>query len=222
MSAPSETPALVRLRPVREYTPTPLDWLWPSRLALGKLAILDGDPGLGKSLVALDIRARPNRSWRSARCWRESGTRAAVTGCCRDRSCRKPWPPKTRKATWNAGWRPCAKSIRPQPRWMSCKPGQPVKGRCPFFLVPTLPRGNARISPLCGARTKGNRTEPLANRAAERPKARSHAGAWEREKSKPVWSAAVSAARGGRDARAPSNKRSHPCPPSSIPNVPPP
>jgi hypothetical protein len=58
MSAPSETPALARLRPVREYTPTPLDWLWPSRLALGKLAILDGDPGLGKSLVALDLCAR--------------------------------------------------------------------------------------------------------------------------------------------------------------------
>jgi hypothetical protein len=32
-------------------------WLWPYRLAYGKLAIFDGDPGLGKSLVALDIAA---------------------------------------------------------------------------------------------------------------------------------------------------------------------
>lgn len=35
-----------------------VSWLWPGRLALGKLAILDGDPGLGKSLVTLDLCAR--------------------------------------------------------------------------------------------------------------------------------------------------------------------
>jgi hypothetical protein len=35
-----------------------LSWLWQERLALGKLAILDGDPSLGKSLVALDLCAR--------------------------------------------------------------------------------------------------------------------------------------------------------------------
>jgi hypothetical protein len=33
-------------------------WFWPGRLALGKLAILEGDPGLGKSLFALDLCAR--------------------------------------------------------------------------------------------------------------------------------------------------------------------
>ena len=33
-------------------------WLWPGRLALGNLAIFDGDPGLGKSLVTLDMCAR--------------------------------------------------------------------------------------------------------------------------------------------------------------------
>src|SRR5271156_3924223 len=40
-------------------------WLWPNRLAGGKLAILDGDPGLGKSLVALDLCARlsTGRAW---------------------------------------------------------------------------------------------------------------------------------------------------------------
>jgi hypothetical protein len=46
----STTLADVAARPVR--------WLWPGRLALGKLAILDGDPGLGKSLVTLDLCAR--------------------------------------------------------------------------------------------------------------------------------------------------------------------
>jgi hypothetical protein len=33
-------------------------WLWRGRLARGKLAIFDGDPGLGKSLVTLDLCAR--------------------------------------------------------------------------------------------------------------------------------------------------------------------
>jgi hypothetical protein len=33
-------------------------WLWEGRLALGKVTILDGDPGLGKSLLSLDLIAR--------------------------------------------------------------------------------------------------------------------------------------------------------------------
>src|SRR5438132_2881770 len=35
-----------------------VSWLWPDRLPLGKLVILDGDPDLGKSLIALDLCAR--------------------------------------------------------------------------------------------------------------------------------------------------------------------
>ena len=31
----------------------PLSWLWPDRIPLGKLVLLDGDPDLGKSLIAL-------------------------------------------------------------------------------------------------------------------------------------------------------------------------
>jgi RecA-family ATPase len=33
-------------------------WLWQRRLPLGKIATLDGDPGLGKSNLALDLAAR--------------------------------------------------------------------------------------------------------------------------------------------------------------------
>ncbi|MFH1844189.1 MAG: AAA family ATPase, partial [bacterium] len=33
-------------------------WLWPGRIPRGKLVILDGDPGLGKSTIALDIAAK--------------------------------------------------------------------------------------------------------------------------------------------------------------------
>lgn len=35
-----------------------IEWVWPGRLALGKLTILDGDPGLGKSTLLYDVAAR--------------------------------------------------------------------------------------------------------------------------------------------------------------------
>jgi hypothetical protein len=48
-------PVLVRLSDV---TSERVDWAWPGRLALGKVTVLDGDPGAGKSTIALDIAAR--------------------------------------------------------------------------------------------------------------------------------------------------------------------
>lgn len=48
-------PALVR---VADVEPEAVSWLWPGRIALGKLTLLVGDPGLGKSLVTLDLAAR--------------------------------------------------------------------------------------------------------------------------------------------------------------------
>ena len=36
-------------------------WLWPQRLARGKLGIIDGDPGQGKGFMTLDIAARITR-----------------------------------------------------------------------------------------------------------------------------------------------------------------
>jgi len=36
----------------------PIDWLWADNLSFGTLALFDGDPGLGKSMVALDLCAR--------------------------------------------------------------------------------------------------------------------------------------------------------------------
>jgi putative DNA primase/helicase len=38
-----------------------LEWLWPGCIPLGKLTLLAGDPGLGKSFVTLDIAARVSR-----------------------------------------------------------------------------------------------------------------------------------------------------------------
>jgi hypothetical protein len=36
----------------------PVNWLWRGRLPMGRLVLLAGDPGIGKSFVALDIAAR--------------------------------------------------------------------------------------------------------------------------------------------------------------------
>lgn len=41
-----------------DITSEPLHWLWEKRIPLGKLTTLDGDPGLGKSLLTLDLAAR--------------------------------------------------------------------------------------------------------------------------------------------------------------------
>ncbi|MBY0514312.1 MAG: AAA family ATPase, partial [Gemmataceae bacterium] len=38
--------------------PVPLPWLWPGYLPRGMLALLDGDPEQGKSLLTLDLAAR--------------------------------------------------------------------------------------------------------------------------------------------------------------------
>lgn len=50
-----------RLRSAATITPRPVRWLWADRLALGKLTVLDGRPGLGKSSMTLDIAARVTR-----------------------------------------------------------------------------------------------------------------------------------------------------------------
>src|SRR3954471_22432120 len=48
----------MRLQRMSQLAARSVAWLWPERLALGKLAMLDGDPGLGKSLLSLDLCAR--------------------------------------------------------------------------------------------------------------------------------------------------------------------
>lgn len=45
-------------RLVSEVEREPIHWVWPGRLAQGKLTILDGDPGLGKSTLLYDLAAR--------------------------------------------------------------------------------------------------------------------------------------------------------------------
>lgn len=38
--------------------PVPIEWLWPGKIAVGKVTLIAGDPGLGKSLVTTDMAAR--------------------------------------------------------------------------------------------------------------------------------------------------------------------
>src|SRR5687768_16229862 len=44
-----------------DIRPAVIDWLWPGYLARGKLATLDGDPAVGKSLLTIDLAARLGR-----------------------------------------------------------------------------------------------------------------------------------------------------------------
>ncbi|MFI7429806.1 AAA family ATPase [Micromonospora sp. NPDC049836] len=46
---------LVRLSTVKRER---IDWLWPGYIARGKLHVIDGDPGLGKSTATADLAAR--------------------------------------------------------------------------------------------------------------------------------------------------------------------
>ncbi len=44
-----------------DVQPEEVQWLWPERIALGKLTMLVGDPGLGKSFVSIDLATRVSR-----------------------------------------------------------------------------------------------------------------------------------------------------------------
>src|SRR5215510_12460321 len=46
------------VKPANAVVAQAVSWLWPEHIPLGKLLILDGDPDLGKSLIALDLCAR--------------------------------------------------------------------------------------------------------------------------------------------------------------------
>jgi hypothetical protein len=48
-------------QPLSRYCPAPLRWLWEPFLLRGKLAILEGDPEVGKSHLAIDLAARLSR-----------------------------------------------------------------------------------------------------------------------------------------------------------------
>jgi putative DNA primase/helicase len=66
------------LRPMRSINRRAIDWLWPLWLPRGLVSILDGDPGLGKSTLTLDLAARVSRGWRMPPGGGEGGGPAGV------------------------------------------------------------------------------------------------------------------------------------------------
>lgn len=46
------------VRRLSEVTPETVRWLWPGRIPLGKVTLIEGDPDLGKSLACADLAAR--------------------------------------------------------------------------------------------------------------------------------------------------------------------
>jgi hypothetical protein len=61
-SAGSAIPADISTTPVllcmTDVLPRPVRWLWANRIARGKITVIAGDPGLGKSFITLDLAAR--------------------------------------------------------------------------------------------------------------------------------------------------------------------
>jgi hypothetical protein len=58
-------------RRLSDIEPKPISWLWPSRIARGKLTIIAGNPGLGKSQITASIAAIVT----SGGCWPVDGER---------------------------------------------------------------------------------------------------------------------------------------------------
>ncbi len=55
---PTPEPEDLGIRSAADYPRQPVEWLWPQKIPLGKVTLLIGDPGLGKSLIALDVASR--------------------------------------------------------------------------------------------------------------------------------------------------------------------
>ena len=57
-NTPPPTKRKIVMDPYNAIAPEDIVWLWQNRVPLGKLTIVCGDPGLGKSFVSLDIASR--------------------------------------------------------------------------------------------------------------------------------------------------------------------
>jgi putative DNA primase/helicase len=59
-----------------QLAPENIRWLWPNRIPLGRITLLVSDPGLGKSLLTLDIAARVS----TGRLWPDAGASGEERG----------------------------------------------------------------------------------------------------------------------------------------------
>src|SRR5262245_28904101 len=63
-----------------QLAPEKIRWLWPNRIPLGRITLLVSDPGLGKSLLTLDIAARVSAGAPGRMKSRELGARSTASG----------------------------------------------------------------------------------------------------------------------------------------------
>src|SRR5262245_55840965 len=57
-TAAAEAKAPVKVLPFAQLEAKPLEWLWPGWIPRGALTLVDGDPGVSKSTLLLDVAAR--------------------------------------------------------------------------------------------------------------------------------------------------------------------
>ena len=57
-AAPSEAAPAGRMVTLANVEPVRVEWLWPGYVPRGKVTLIDGDPGLGKSTLSMDLAAR--------------------------------------------------------------------------------------------------------------------------------------------------------------------
>ncbi|MFM6019619.1 MAG: AAA family ATPase [Dolichospermum sp.] len=60
-----------------DLRPEPVAWLWPAWLALGKLHVLAGAPGTGKTTIGMELAAGVTTGG-----WWPDGTRCELPGNC--------------------------------------------------------------------------------------------------------------------------------------------
>src|SRR3954466_15423127 len=102
------------------FTTEKVRWLWPDRIPLGRITLLVSDPGLGKSLLALDIAARisTGRPWPD----QEQGAGSTEQGVQHSNpqsEIENPQSPRTKPATLNPHHSPAPRSSLPAPCFSS-------------------------------------------------------------------------------------------------------
>ena len=63
-----------------DVEPQAVEWLWPNRIAIGKVTLLAGDPGLGKSMATLGMAAAVTRGRRGR--MRHTSRNQLAAWCC--------------------------------------------------------------------------------------------------------------------------------------------
>ena len=53
--------SIIMTKRMSDVQPEPITWLWPSRIAQGKVTLIAGDPGLGKSMITVAMASHVSR-----------------------------------------------------------------------------------------------------------------------------------------------------------------